>query len=98
MSDTKSENSSPTSGQSAETATDKKQREAEQALRRVSNEGESLGTSSFARVANNAKDHLGAAEIDENDPIELWGTRIGRIAGAIFAIILVLWLINHFTR
>lgn len=75
-----------------------RQREAEQALRRVDIEGEALGASSFARTANKAKDHLGASDIDPEDPIELWGTRIGRIGGAIFAIILVLWLINHFTR
>ncbi|MCT4656220.1 MAG: hypothetical protein N4A65_10455 [Cohaesibacter sp.] len=77
---------------------DEKQLEAERLLARVEREGEALGTSSFARTANKAKDHLGASDIDANDPIEVWGTRIGRIGGAIFAIILVLWLINHFTR
>ena len=67
-------------------------------LSRVEAEAESLGTSSFARVANRAKDHLAAEDIDPHDPVEVWGTRIGRFAGAIFAIILILWLINHFTR
>ena len=72
--------------------------QAERALARADMEGEALGTSAFARTANKAKDHLGAQDADPDDPIEVWGTRIGRIGGAIFAIILVLWLVNHFTR
>ncbi|SFO71492.1 hypothetical protein SAMN04488056_111127 [Cohaesibacter marisflavi] len=77
---------------------DEKARQAERALERVDAEGEALGTSAFARTANRAKDHLGANDADPNDPIEIWGTRIGRIGGVIFAIFLVLWLVNHFTR
>ena len=77
---------------------DKRQREAERVLRQVEMDSEALGTSSFARTANKAKNHLGGADADQQDPIEVWGTRIGRIGGAIFAIILVVWLINHFTR
>lgn len=83
---------------SRQTNEDARQKEAEQALRRVEMEGEALGTSALARTANRARDHLGANDIDPNDPIEVWGTRIGRIGGAIFAIVLVLWLIDHFTR
>ena len=75
-----------------------RQAEAEQALRRVDAEGEALGTSALARAGNKAKGHLGASDVDPDDPIEVWGTRIGRIGGALFAIILVLYLINHFTR
>ncbi|WP_316861902.1 hypothetical protein [uncultured Cohaesibacter sp.] len=86
------------SHQSRQQRNDARQQQAERALKRVEMEGEALGTSAFARTANKAKDHLGAADMDRNDPIEVWGTRIGRIGGAIFAIILVLWLVNHFTR
>lgn len=75
-----------------------RQREAEQTLKRVEMEGEALGTSSFARTANKAKGHFAAEDADADDPIEKWGTRIGRGAGAIFAIILVIWLVDHFTR
>ena len=75
-----------------------RQQEAERALRRVDMEGEALGTSAFARTANKAKEHLAAGDVDPDDPIEVWGTRIGRIAGAVFAIFLVLWLVNHFSR
>ena len=75
-----------------------RQQEAKQTLARVDAEGETLGTSSFARTANKAKDHLGASDMNPDDPIEVWGTRIGRIGAALFAIILVLWLISHFSR
>ena len=83
---------------SRETKAEERRLEAERALRRVDMEAESLGSSTLARTANRAKDHLGASDVNPDDPIEVWGTRIGRIGGAIFAIILVLWLINHFTR
>nr|WP_321455325.1 hypothetical protein [uncultured Cohaesibacter sp.] len=75
-----------------------KAEEAQRILDRVDMEGEALGTSTLARTANRAKAHLGAQDVDPNDPIEVWGTRIGRIGGAIFAIFLVLWLVSHFSR
>ncbi len=77
---------------------DDKAREAQRILDRVDMEGEALGTSAFARTANRARQHLSAGDADPNDPIEIWGTRIGRIGGVIFAIFLVLWLVTHFTR
>lgn len=83
---------------SQDSKAEKRQRKAEQVLRQVEMDSEALGTSSFARTANKTKRHLGGADADQQDPIEVWGTRIGRIGGAIFAIFLVLWLINHFTR
>lgn len=84
--------------QSRESKDEARRREAERTLRRVDMEAEALGTSTLARTANRARDHLNASDADPDDPIEVWGTRIGRIGGAIFAIILVLWLISHFTR
>ncbi|SNY90643.1 hypothetical protein SAMN04515647_0814 [Cohaesibacter sp. ES.047] len=84
--------------QTPQTRQDARQKEAEQVLRRVEMEGEAIGMSSFARTANKAKDHFAAGDTDADDPIEKWGTRIGRGAGAIFAIILVIWLVDHFTR
>nr|WP_321442895.1 hypothetical protein [uncultured Cohaesibacter sp.] len=72
--------------------------EAERALKRADMDSEAIGTSTLARAAGRAKGHLSGNDVDPNDPIEVWGTRIGRGAGAIFAIILVLWLISHFTR
>ncbi|TLP46947.1 MULTISPECIES: hypothetical protein [Cohaesibacter] len=84
--------------QSRESQDEARRMEAERTLKRVDMDSEAIGTSTLARAAGRAKGHLGGSDVDPNDPIELWGTRIGRSAGAIFAIILVLWLISHFTR
>ena len=84
--------------QSRESQNEARQLEAERTLKRANMDSEAIGTSTLARAAGRAKGHLGGNDVDPNDPIEVWGTRIGRSAGAIFAIILVLWLISHFTR
>ncbi|EFO32641.1 conserved hypothetical protein [Roseibium sp. TrichSKD4] len=77
--------------ESAEKREEKRQ-DALRALDRVQAESETIGTSSFARMADRAQKHLSAADKDEEDPIEVWGTRIGRAAGVIFAIGLVIYL------
>lgn len=66
--------------------------EALKALDRVQAESETIVGSTFVRMADRAKDHLSAADKDEDDQIEVWGTRIGRAAGVIFAIGLVIYL------
>ncbi len=86
-----------------------RQEEARRALERVDRESEAIANSNFARAANQRVSHmdnalnktlkkLGTDENGKYDPIEAWGTGIGRIGGAIFAIFLALWLINHFLR
>lgn len=67
--------------------------EALKALDRVQAESETIAGSTFVRMADRAKDHLSAADKDNDDQIEVWGTRIGRVAGAIFAIGLVIYLL-----
>lgn len=74
---------------------DKKEQKREEALRaidRVGAESETIGTSNFVSMAKRAQKHLGAADADEADLIEVWGTRIGRIAGLMFAIGLLVYL------
>nr|WP_319384581.1 hypothetical protein [uncultured Roseibium sp.] len=66
--------------------------EAFKALDRVQAESETIAGSTFVRMADRAKDHLNAADKDKDDQIEVWGTRIGRVAGVIFAIGLVIYL------
>lgn len=59
----------------------------QQALRdidRVMAESETVGGSSFVRMAKRAQDHLQADDKPEGDQIEVWGTRIGRMAGLVF--------------
>ncbi|WP_305987888.1 hypothetical protein [Roseibium sp. MMSF_3544] len=66
--------------------------EALKALDRVQAESETIVGSTMVRMADRAKNHLSAADKDEDDQIEVWGTRIGRFAGLIFAIGLVIYL------
>lgn len=63
-------------------------------LARVEAEGEAVGTSALARAAR----HLGGADAPPGDAAELWGRRIGRSLGVLFAIYLVYSLFEHFSR
>lgn len=71
---------------------DERRDEALKALDRVSAESETVAGSSFVRMAERAKDHMSAADKDDDDQIEVWGTRIGRGLGLCFAIGLVIYL------
>ena len=53
----------------------KDQTESEQILKRVAQESEVLGNSSFSRVADKVTDHMGASDVDQQDKIEVLGTR-----------------------
>ncbi|RWK37998.1 hypothetical protein [Mesorhizobium sp.] len=48
---------------------------------------------SVARTAKGARDDVTAADADRADPIEYWGTRIGRALGLIVGIGLLIWLV-----
>jgi len=72
---------------------EKEREEALKTLKRVETDSETVFGSTFVRMADRAKDHLNAADKDEDDRIEVWGTRIGRGAGAVFALGLVIYLI-----
>lgn len=68
----------------------------EQALRdldRVTAESETVAGSTLVRMAQRAQNHLGAADKPENERIEVWGTRIGRAAGLLFAAGLLIHLL-----
>ncbi|MEO0496213.1 MAG: hypothetical protein AAF141_02425 [Pseudomonadota bacterium] len=68
-------------------------------LERVGEQSEVLGTSSFARVAGRARDHmLGADAHDQDDRAEVWGRRVGRTLGVAFAAYLVWWLVTFLAR
>lgn len=75
---------------------DSKERQREDALRsldRVGAESETIAGSTFVRMADRAKGHMSAADKNDDDQIEVWGTRIGRGAGLVFAIGLVIYLV-----
>lgn len=71
---------------------EQKREDALRTLDRVQAESETIVGSTMGRMADRARNHLSAADKDEDDRIEVWGTRIGRTAGLIFAIGLVIYL------
>lgn len=78
---------------------EKERKQAEQARRdinRLGAESDTIGTSAAARMATKIESRFKASDIDPNDPIEVWGTRIGRGLGLIFAIGLALYLFNTY--
>lgn len=72
--------------------------ESRRIIERVARETDPGGTSFIARTAKGARDHVAAADADRSDPIEYWGTRIGRTLGLLIAIGLLVWLVYFVTR
>ncbi|ADZ68869.1 hypothetical protein [Polymorphum gilvum] len=70
-----------------------REEEARRALKRVEAESETLLGSTFVRMANKAQTHFSAADKEKSDAAEVWGSRIGRAAGLVFAIGLVIHLV-----
>ena len=70
--------------------------ESKRILERVSRESETVGTSSMRRTVERMKSHAQAEDADQNDWAELWGTRIGRTLGALFAVGLVVYLLQTY--
>ena len=62
-------------------------------LERLTSQGEVIGTSAMVRAAKKAGDHLKGSDAQQDDPIEVWGTRIGRGLGAVFFVFLVIYLL-----
>jgi hypothetical protein len=46
------------------------------------------------RSARGSRDHIAAADADQQDWAELWGTRIGRTIGAIAVLALLIWAVS----
>ena len=68
-------------------------------LQGLEREGDLLGRSGLGKAAKRAADHFTAAEAkSENDPIELWGRRIGRVLSAIAFVGLALYLYATYVR
>ncbi|MEW6633606.1 MAG: hypothetical protein AB1440_22275 [Pseudomonadota bacterium] len=74
------------------------EKESRRILERVARETAPGGTAFVARAAKGARDHVNAADADRSDPIEYWGTRIGRTLGLVIAIGLLAWLVYVATR
>jgi len=76
------------------------QTESRRILERVAHDsrGGLAGTSVMARAVERSKSHLAAGDADQEDRIELWGTRIGRVLGLAFVAGLAVWLILYLSR
>ena len=72
--------------------------ESRRILERVSQEAESGGRSVVDRAARRAHDHVTAADVDQDDWAEYWGTRIGRTLGALALVGLIVWLVLYLAR
>jgi len=72
--------------------------ESRRILERVARETAPGGASFIVCTAKDARDHVTAAGTDRADPIEYWGTRIGRTLGFFIAIGLLVWLVYAVTR
>ncbi len=67
---------------------DKRADESRRILDRLQKESDPTG-SLAGRTARKVRNHLSAVDADQNDDIELWGTRIGRVLGLIVGAILL---------
>lgn len=72
--------------------------ESRRILDRVAREADSSAMPVVSRTAQRARDHLTAADANQSDTIEYWGTRIGRAIGLIVTIGLVVWLVIFLVR
>ena len=81
---------------SGKPTSDKGEDEAKRILERVAQDSETVGASSMRRIAERVKGHVSAEDADQNEWAELWGTRIGRVLGAIFFVVLVIYLFRTY--
>jgi len=72
--------------------------ESRRILERVSQEADAGGRSAIDRVADRARNHLGAKDVDRGDWAEYWGTRIGRTIGAMFLVGMIVWLVMYLAK
>jgi hypothetical protein len=68
--------------------------ESRRILDRVAREADSSGLDLIGRATGRARNHIAAADADQNDRVELWGTRIGRAIGAVVLVALVIWALS----
>ena len=72
------------------------EKEARRILKQIAGETEPTGNSYIGRGLGRARDHFAADDADSRDPIEVWGTRIGRALGVAIVIGMLVWLIFTF--
>ncbi|BCH21821.1 hypothetical protein MesoLjLc_14400 [Mesorhizobium sp. L-8-10] len=70
--------------------------ESRQILDRVEREADASGLLGGAARRTGAR--LAAQDADQEDRIELWGTRIGRVLGLVITLGLFVWLVLYLLR
>ncbi len=73
---------------------DEAQAESRRILERVERDSVALGGSFLARTADRARKHFSGADKPQDDPIEVWGTRAGRVIGFVIFVALVLYIVR----
>ena len=76
---------------------DRHREESRRILDRVSRESDP-SQSLFARGADRMKNHLSAADADQDDQIEVIGTRIGRMIAVTALIVFAIWAFAYLMR
>lgn len=74
------------------TEKDEISRKAQRDLDRLANDGNLSASPQLRSSAKSVRDHFTAADSEQNDPAELWGTRIGRGLAAVAFVGLAIWL------
>jgi hypothetical protein len=69
--------------------------EARRILDRVARESAADGASFMVRSTNRVRDHLKASDVDQDDRIEVIGTKIGRAIGFVITLAIIGWLIFY---
>ncbi|RST88315.1 hypothetical protein EJC49_01035 [Aquibium carbonis] len=69
--------------------------ESRRILNRISQESDPSG-SLAVRTAKRVERHMRGADADQADPIEVWGTRIGRGLSLVLFVVLLGWLVSYF--
>lgn len=73
---------------------DEAQAKSRRILERVERDSVALGGSFLARTADRARKHFSGADKPQDDPIEVWGTRAGRVIGFVIFVALVLYIVR----
>jgi hypothetical protein len=72
--------------------------ESRKILDRVAREAGSDAPTFLGGAARRTREHMAARDADQEDRIELWGTRVGRTLGLVITLGLFVWLILYLLR
>jgi len=74
---------------------DQEKAESRRILDRVSKESASDTASFVGRGVDRLKGHLNAKDVDQDDQVELWASRVGRGLGFLITLAIIGWLLFY---